>query len=339
MNISFVVAPFYAGDRIFSLDDPVANRDGCQEPFARLRNVLREAGINLDTQDICPVSEADAVLFFNAPRRTNRDLAIARRRGLPVHVLAMESEYIHRQNGDFALLDTCDTVFTYRDDMGDGKLYFQFRFPQKLRTPLRSAWEGRRFACMLAGNKWSRHPTQLYGTRLEIINWYEKFGADRLDLYGPRWNRPVPRNLAARVAGRVPVLRDLLAPKIGIWRGTAVAKEQVISQHRFCYCYENFTGPSGWITEKIFDVMFAGAVPVYWGADSTHEMIPSDCYVDAREFPSVSELDRHLQGLDDRACAAYVDAAAAFLATPAALDFSIDSFVNVIAGRLIAAKG
>lgn len=339
MNISFVVEPFFAQNRIFGLDDPVANRDGCLVPFARLREAFANAGVGLDTQDIRPVKEADAVLFLNAPSRRSGDLASARFRGMPIHVLALESEYIHRQNGDYELLDTCDTVFTYRGDRVDGKRYFQIRYPQTLRSPRTVPWASRRFACMLSGNKWSAHSSQLYGARLDVIKWYDRFSSERLDLYGPQWNLPVPRNMVMRLARRIPVLRNLLAPRLGVWRGIAGAKADVISQYRFCFCYENFTGPTGWVTEKIFDAMFAGAVPVYWGGVGSEAVIPRDCYVDAGSYRSIAELDARLRQLSDVECDAYVEAARAFLASPMAKEFSTESFVKTIAERIVVKKG
>lgn len=338
MRIAFVVEPFFAGNRIFALNDPVANRDGCQEPFARLRATLAGLGLYLDTQDICPVEEADAVLFFNAPSRTDSHFRKARTRKLPIYVLALESEHIHPANADMNLLSTCKTVFTFRDGLADGKRYLQVRYPQKLRPPRREAWAARRFACMISGNKWAKHPSQLYGARLKTIQWYERNAPERLDLYGPQWDMPVPSNIVFRAARRLPIVRAWLAPRLRVWRGVAEDKESVISRHRFCYCYENFSTPNGWITEKLFDAMFGGAVPVYWGAAGTGAIVPKECFINAAEFDSIPELDRALLALTDQDCDAYTDAARSFLMGPVAQQFSIDQFVKTIADRLAAGR-
>lgn len=334
MRISFIVEPFYTNNRIFALNDPVANRDGCQEPFARLRNVLEKRGVRLDTQDICPVTQADAVLFFNAPSRSSRHLQQARSCKIPIHVLALESEHIHLPNGDLEFLDSCQTVFTYRDDLVDGERYLQIRYPQKLREPRFAPWSGRRFACMLSGNKWSNHPAQLYGARLQVIEWYERNAPDRFDLYGPQWNMPLPKNLLMKASRRIPGLRSLFTPKFQVWCGVASNKEEIISRYRFCYCFENFSRPSGWITEKIFDAMFGGAVPIYWGPPNVKSLIPQECFINAAEFDSIADLDRFLLAKRDEDCIEYIEMARSFLNSSEAHVFSIDQFVGVIANRL-----
>jgi len=70
--------------------------------------------------------------------------------------------------------------------------------------------------------------------------------------------------------------------EIGNYVGSANDKIQTLSKYNFAIAFENTDYP-GYITEKIFDVMMAGTIPLYWGGGSlTKESIPSQCYVDCR---------------------------------------------------------
>lgn len=334
MNLSFVVEPFFQKNRIFSTDDPIANRDDCLVPFARLKTVLAERGVLLDTCDIQSPNNADGVFFLNAPKHNDVAWQQAQKRGVPVHILAMESEYIHTPNGNRDLLDRSATVFTYRDDWLDGQRYFPVRYSQNLRTPVVLPWGDRKFACMLAGNKWSFRPEELYSARLSVIEWYLKQAPERFDLYGPGWDLPIPSSLLRQIARKLPLLSHAMAPHIDIWRGQAPSKQPVMCQYRFCYCFENFSGPSGWITEKLFDALFAGTVPVYWGADNVREHVPADCFIDASQFGDAASLDAYLVSLSDDDCARIQAAGGRYLNSVAAQEFSIDTFVNTVVHRI-----
>jgi hypothetical protein len=70
--------------------------------------------------------------------------------------------------------------------------------------------------------------------------------------------------------------------EIGNYVGPANDKIQTLSKYNFAIVFENTDYP-GYITEKIFDVMMAGTIPLYWGGGAfTKECIPSECYVDCR---------------------------------------------------------
>jgi hypothetical protein len=334
MNLSFVVESFFQKNRIFSTTDPITNRDDCLVPFARLKSALAERGVHLNTCDLQSPNEADGIVFLNAPKHKDATWQKAQKRGVPVHVLAMESEYIHTPNGDRELLDRCTTVFTYRDDWLDGRRYFPVRYSQNLRSPVVLPWADRKFACMLAGNKWSFRPEELYSARLRVIEWYAGHAPACFDLYGPGWNLPTPSSLLRRIARKLPVLGYALAPHVDIWRGQVPSKQTVMSQYRFCYCFENFSGPSGWITEKLFDALFSGAVPVYWGAANVRDLIPAECFIDASKFRDAACLYAYLVSLSDDDCAEIQAAGARYLCSSAAQEFSIDTFVNTLVSRI-----
>ncbi|MGI0011511.1 MAG: glycosyltransferase family 10 domain-containing protein, partial [Nitrosopumilaceae archaeon] len=46
----------------------------------------------------------------------------------------------------------------------------------------------------------------------------------------------------------------------------------------------------GYITEKIFDCLYAGTIPLYLGAPDISEIIPDNAYVDCRKFSSWHQM-------------------------------------------------
>ena len=47
---------------------------------------------------------------------------------------------------------------------------------------------------------------------------------------------------------------------------------------------------SSFITEKIFNAIYAGCVPIYFGAINVIQDIPPECFINLREFDNWSQL-------------------------------------------------
>jgi hypothetical protein len=334
VKISFVVPPFFQEGRIFSADDESINRDDCLRPFIELRQRLWQHGVHLETDDLLPLEEADAALCLNVPAAGHKIWRLAKLREFHVHVLALESEYIHHPNADQSLFEKCQSVFTYRDDLIDGTRFFPIRFAQRIRQPLSNDWMARKFACMVSGNKASSHPSELYSKRLEIVHWYSDNFPEKFDLYGVGWNSPTPSGLVRRVARKLPWISAIAAPKIAVYRGELREKNELLSQYKFCFCYENFSSPSGWITEKIFDAMFAGCIPVYWGPENTAYHIPAECFINAANYSSPAQLHERLENMRNDDCQSILSSIKIFLSSDRANQFSNETFVATVSDRL-----
>ena len=51
----------------------------------------------------------------------------------------------------------------------------------------------------------------------------------------------------------------------------------------------------GYVTEKVYNALRAGAIPIYYGAPDVSEYLPSPhCVIDARAFPSGAALAEHV---------------------------------------------
>lgn len=80
-------------------------------------------------------------------------------------------------------------------------------------------------------------------------------------------------------------------------RGHA-SKLETCSGYRFTLAFENAIA-TDYVTEKFFDPLLAGSVPVYLGAPNVSQFAPAeDCYIDAADFSGPAELADYLLALD-----------------------------------------
>jgi hypothetical protein len=86
-------------------------------------------------------------------------------------------------------------------------------------------------------------------------------------------------------------------------------KLQTLARYRFTFAFENAIAPD-YVTEKFYDPLLAGSVPVYLGAPNISEFAPVDgCYINAAEFAGPAELANCLLQLnrDEAAYARYLN--------------------------------
>ncbi|NQU33616.1 MAG: hypothetical protein HQ521_10305 [Bacteroidetes bacterium] len=70
-----------------------------------------------------------------------------------------------------------------------------------------------------------------------------------------------------------------------------------LQNFKFTLCFENTLFP-GYITEKIFDAMLAGSVPVYVGCNNITQEVPSECFINVNDFSSPESLLEYLRSMD-----------------------------------------
>lgn len=71
----------------------------------------------------------------------------------------------------------------------------------------------------------------------------------------------------------------------------------VMERYKFTLAFEN-SFSRDYVSDKFFDVLCAGSVPVYRGAAEVGELAPGEnCYIDARDFAGPAELAAHLTAL------------------------------------------
>src|SRR5262249_477022 len=73
-----------------------------------------------------------------------------------------------------------------------------------------------------------------------------------------------------------------------------MTKLDVISGYQFYLAFEN-SNAADYVSEKMFDGLIAGTVPVYLGAPNIDDYLPGrNCIIKVSDFASPAELARHL---------------------------------------------
>jgi glycosyltransferase involved in cell wall biosynthesis len=72
-------------------------------------------------------------------------------------------------------------------------------------------------------------------------------------------------------------------------------KLQVYSKYKFVIAFENAICQD-YVTEKFYDPLIVGSVPIYMGAPNIEELIPGDnCYINVRDYKSAKDLADYLK--------------------------------------------
>lgn len=110
------------------------------------------------------------------------------------------------------------------------------------------------------------------------------------------------RYLEIHSYGRILKNRDIPLPDLG-----RPSKLDCLAQYKFDLSFENSCAED-YVTEKFFDPLVVGTVPVYLGAPNVDRFSPGDhCFIDTSEFPNPKDLADYLLYLnsDAPAYAAY----------------------------------
>lgn len=91
------------------------------------------------------------------------------------------------------------------------------------------------------------------------------------------------------------ILKNRSLPETDQGRTTKLA---TMARYKFCLALENALEPD-YVTEKFFDPLLVGTVPVYRGAPNVSGFAPGkDAFINAADFSSTTELARYLENLD-----------------------------------------
>jgi alpha(1,3/1,4) fucosyltransferase len=209
-------------------------------------------------------------------------------------------------------------IFTWVDDLVDGKKYFKIYYPVYFHwnfdvVALKS-FDDKKLCTLINADKESPHPLELYSARREAINFFEQHHTDDFDFYGFLWPTNVYKN----------------------YRGTVMCPRECLKKYRFCICYENMRDTRGYITEKLFNCFIGYCVPVYWGASNITDYVPEGCFIDKRKFNDYETLYQYLKRMPAAEYVRYLENIVQFLQSPAALKFTPESVWQCVEISLLA---
>lgn len=286
----------YFGNKLFDLSDAKLNRDDSLLPFHRMNSALRAKDISVNTVDLLLGGDVGAPdnkyfsmgMLANIPKlKLRKDVELKGFLIMEPPVVAPElydalpgltaqfgAVYVHNTIGDGYSLAGVD----------QGRLR-KFYWPQPYMGVIEKYWTKtdrlNRIVVINGNHKPKGRVRELYSKRIEAMASLAALNA--VDLYGRGW-----RKWWTRTSAWLPywLNRRVL---MSIYRGECLSKYETLSRYRYSLCFENME-MTGYVTEKIFDCLYAGTIPLYWGAPDIASLVPPDVYIDVRKFSSFDDL-------------------------------------------------
>jgi hypothetical protein len=321
--------------------------------FHLLKHAGAANGITFHSWESAPTEEADCVWVHDLPK-TRATLEYYRskaRKQTPFVLQIMESPAWSPHFFDSRNYSLFDYVITYQQNIPEGDpKYLSYRLPNDFHTFRcdHKPYAGRKCCVLVNANRvegWlafrQKGLSGLPGLKAFINGWHRPlrsyFFQTEGELYG--WRRALAWKAAEGYPGALEVYgRGWNGERIS-WcplinrrpfpnriSGGVSDKFELISNFKFTIAAENYRGNKGYISEKIFDPLIAGSVPVYLGDENILDAVPGEAFVDARNFSSHAELLDYLVRCPEREWQRMYEAGREYMAGEKVKEFSMEKF-------------
>ena len=306
-------------------------RDNLATPWIYLKRFLLDRSIHLYTLDNVKCTNIDVEIHLNVQRSPST---------YPRILIALENPYLLPDNYKASKLSQYTKIISFSPQLYRLKNGVKAFLPHHLSfSTIDGLSERDNLICMFAANKSTTiycPSINLYKRRVDAIRWYSQNHPSSFNLYGNGWNLS-PR-LPTRLGGLLHKIERLMPPFVNhspcTWRGSAPSKESILKSTKFSFAFENVS-TLGYISEKIFDSMVYGCIPVYLGPENISDYIPSDCFIDFYSFGSFSELHYYLESMTEDQFNSYQVAIANFINSNQSYRFSMHQFSSIVADTLL----
>lgn len=167
-----------------------------------------------------------------------------------------------------------------------------------------SRFTQKKLLCNISSNKSSTDENELYSERKRIIKWFSDNHPEDFELYGYDWSE---------------------FPSVN--KGKCNDKIEVYHKFKFALCLENSRSSDiGEVTEKIFDCIKSGIVPIYEGFSDISDFIPVEAYIPYCNFDSLLELYKFIDEMEEEKYNEYLYAAKKYVDRRDYSPFDLNTF-------------
>ena len=282
--MKFAIIPWaeeFLENRMFDPDNDETKNNRLIMPYICMRREFEKNGDELNTIDVYrDLNEVDYFLFFELSPKWMLHLI---KKGFAHKMIYCNAEpetvkQINSRAGYEILKKYFPYIMTWNEALVDDVRIFKRIIPYYFEKKQGKIPYGeKKLLTNVSGNKKSDHPDELYSERERLITYFETNYPSQFDLYGTGWDQRVHSS----------------------YKGTIKDKFELYHHYKFAICLENIKNVRGYITEKIFDCLVAGIVPIYQGADDICRYVPQECFVDYKKFQSMGELADFLVGMSE----------------------------------------
>lgn len=298
--------PAYENNKLFDANDSFLNRDDTLAPYIKLKEDLILKSIEVLTYDLAKTFTKDEIKGDGYISFGNlRDKEELKKSGLKLLAFFLmeppliapkmyeelpylsnnfEQVFIHNTTGDCYSLE----------GVNQSRLESLY-WPQPYGQVIDKYWSKssrEKKIVVINGNHKPRRlmNKELYSLRIKwAVSLKDYIG---IDLFGRGWDK-----ILSRTSLWIVFLFNYFKIQ-EIYKGPCSSKLALMSAYDFVLCFENLK-MNGYITEKIFDCFYSGAIPIYRGGDDINQRIPASCYIDLRKFNDAKELSAYLLALTE----------------------------------------
>jgi len=319
------------------------NRDDHNFYFRKLYSDLINSGSSVDTYEnyLKKGIKPTHIIFIDIPKNINI-LKSPNLYGVKKIVYFSECVLFKPWNYDDTYYDLFDYILTWSDEVlkkasNAIRINNHFCYTDENLNNFNKYFsiKPKKLCVLIASNKNSTHPLELYSSRKSVLEWFEKNQSEHFDLFGYDWDKRYIRSpKILRILNRLKIFTHTGSSVYKCYKGETDSKIKTMANYKFSICFENARLISGYLTEKIFDSMISGSVPVYLGDPSIEKHIPSSCYIKYDDFNSNDELFEYMLNMTNEEYNNYLGSIKSFLKSPyikkySALNFS-KTFIRII---------
>ncbi len=308
------------------------NSDGLMESLISLKKQFAEAGIELIANDRIDSEKYEFHLYSNIPAKNVKQIDSSKS-----YLILLETDLIMPWNWDLENHKKFKKIFTWNDEIIDNKRYFKYNSGRAGVTEWKSYDERSKLCTLISGNKSVNHPLELYSLRKEYIEYFENGKEEYFDFYGQGWDKYYFKGpKVVRALNRITSLQKAMAPRYKTYKGVVARKIDVLRNYKFSICFENGRDlPNGHISEKIFDSMAAGCVPIYWGAHNITDYVPEGCFVDYRKFSSKDDIFNFMKDMPKARFEEYLESMRSYMSSRSYFQFTPEHNARTIVAEIL----
>ena len=276
---------------LYVWDSGLNNRIFDDFEWARhLQRHFARNGYMLMTQDMYPPEESDLVVYawrnYTIPTKEQAKHSYLWLQESPIGVQIPPSDEVVRH---------MNKIFTWDKKLVDNQKYFYLPIPYDPITWSKKTLPKDVLAVYMGGNLRSSKEHNIYQERRRLIHWFMENHPEDFYLYGRGWELYRKRFSAQT--------RQIFDQR---YLGYAEDSYQALSRARFAFVFENARADN-YVSEKIYQALSAGTIPIYLGAPNIAEYIPSTCFIDMTKFESYDELYQYIKNMPEEEYKAYMD--------------------------------
>jgi hypothetical protein len=310
----------------FKVNKPYRNnilftKGGDLDFYYQVKIKLEQNNFKVGTQDLIDEKKSNYVISLDYRKDYKKN------HGKNI-LIALESIAAITETFKPSYLNKFDYVFTWNEDFHDNMKIFPLNYSYVLKFKKFIDFKDKqKLICNFSSNKLSNHKDELYSERIKAIEYFNLNHPQEFDLFGYGWKKSFKypnyyslfqkMNQTKFLRGIKKLIEysrvfdSMIYTKYTVYKGLVPfepvdSKINILQNYKFSICYENVLNVNGYITEKIFDCFKAGVVPIYLGPDNIKDIIPSNTFIDKREFESYQELYNFIINMSPRKYKEYI---------------------------------